>query len=165
MTDSLAAHAWRVKETADYIVGRGYTAVTLQLPDELLGHATQLAGLLQAECSARGHAAQVRPRGRRPARRRRHAALPHPLQELTVHCLPLRWPLPPAAVFAGGHHLQLPQCGRGGSAARGGTVRGEFLTCKCVPSRVLTAHTAVPPPMTPCSRAQHLLRLLPLPFD
>lgn len=56
-------HAWRINETASYLLERGFTVVTLQLPDELLGNATQLAGLLQAECQARGLAVQVRRAG------------------------------------------------------------------------------------------------------
>ena len=46
------AECWDVKGTADYIVGRGFTKVTLQLPDELLYQAVRLARSVQEACQA-----------------------------------------------------------------------------------------------------------------
>ena len=83
------AHSWRVAETASYIEERGFSVVTLQLPDELLAHATRLEALLAAELAARGLSVQVRGvRGRAGgarAHRRTHPAGPAFSQYLAAH--------------------------------------------------------------------------------
>lgn len=43
---------WDIEGTADYIVGRGFTRVTLQLPDELLHQAVRLSNRVQEACAA-----------------------------------------------------------------------------------------------------------------
>lgn len=66
---------WRVGDTAAFVCERGFTAVALQLPDELLHAAADLAHAVHAACAARGAAVQVGS-GRRspPAAARRRAA-------------------------------------------------------------------------------------------
>ena len=55
-----SADPWRVSDTADFVCGRGYTIVTAQFPDDLLGDAATVSSRLQAACAERGHAIQVR---------------------------------------------------------------------------------------------------------
>jgi hypothetical protein len=50
---------WDVNGTADYIISRTFTVVTLQFPDELLQEALDVSKALCDACTARGKDVQV----------------------------------------------------------------------------------------------------------
>lgn len=54
LSDETWALFWDIQGSADYIVSRKYTIVTLQFPDDLLKEATRVSRALQDACAAKG---------------------------------------------------------------------------------------------------------------
>ena len=57
--DAAWEQQWNIQGTADYILERGFSTVTLQLPDELLYQAVRLSRGVEQACRQRGTDAQV----------------------------------------------------------------------------------------------------------